>query len=155
MFRNTHSATVCQNSVFAKLSGCQNEVLEKKFAVLFLSFYVGDRETEKRKHTKWKKAQNPIKRVFFKVVIQKWKIEKNGFFFRKNCLPRFVSGREKNAHFRAHYQFWQKSVFWSKTVKTWKNYKNSGFSGNCPKPEMTPFFSKWCLFWHRWKGGFY
>ena len=49
-----------------------------------------------------------------------------------------MSGREKNADFRAHYLFWQKN-FWTKTVKTKKNYKTSGFSGNCPKPKMTPF----------------
>ena len=40
---------------------------------------------------------NPIKMVFFKVVIQKCEKSKNGFFFCKNCLTLFVSGREKNA----------------------------------------------------------
>ena len=30
--------------------------------------------------------------------------------------------------------------FWTKTVKTRKNYENSGFIGNCPKPKMTFFF---------------
>ena len=69
---------------------------------------------------------------------QKW-------MFIKNCLTLFVSGREKNTHFRAHYLFWPKIFFWTNTVQTGKNYKNSGFSGNCPKPKMTPFFWKMCF----------
>ena len=39
--------------------------------------------------------------------------------------------------------------FLAKTVKTEKNYKNSGFSGNCKEPKMTPFFEK--VFWDGWK----
>ena len=49
--------------------------------------------------------------------------------FGKHCLTLFVSGREKNAHFRAHYLFCP--IFLGpKTVKTRKNYKNSRFSGH-------------------------
>ena len=68
---------------------------------------------------------------------------KNGFF--KNCLTLFVSGREKNTHFRARYLFGKKN-FWPKTVQTRKHYKNCGFSGNCPKPKMTLFLEKGVVF---------
>ena len=34
------------------------------------------------------------------------KMEK--WIFSKNCLTLFVSGREKNAHVRAHYLLWPK-----------------------------------------------
>ena len=44
---------------------------KRKLHFLFLSFYVGEIETEKEKETKWKRPQNLIKIVFFKVVIQK------------------------------------------------------------------------------------
>ena len=37
--------------------------------------------------------------------------------------------------------------FGAKTVKTRKHYTNCGFSENCPKPKMTPFFEKWFLGW--------
>ena len=31
--------------------------------------------------------------------------------FSKNCLTLFVSGTEKNRHFRAHYLFWPQNFF--------------------------------------------
>ena len=70
----------------------------------FLFFYVGKIETEKRKKKKMEKAKKPIKIGFFKVVIQKCEKAKK-WIFCKNCLTLFVSGREKSAHFRAHYLF--------------------------------------------------
>ena len=73
MFINTNRANLCQNSVFAKLSGCQNEVFEKKLRIFcFCLFYVGQRN---RKKTKWEKAKSLIKIVFFKgghPKIRKW-----------------------------------------------------------------------------------
>ena len=69
------------------------------------------------------------------------KNQKNGFFFLQK-LPDTICVRkgEKNAHFRAHYLFWAKNVFGPKQCKPGKTIKSSGFSGNCPKPKMTPFF---------------
>ena len=60
MFKNTNR--LCQNSVlFAKLSGCQNEVFEKKIAC-FVSFLCWrQRNRKKEKNTKWRKAKKPIK----------------------------------------------------------------------------------------------
>ena len=46
---------------------------------------------------------------------QKW-------LFGKNCLTLFVSGREKNAHFRAHYLFWP-NFFGPKQCKPGKTIK--------------------------------
>ena len=83
MFRNTNSVTLCQNSVFfffAKLSGCQNEVFEKKFAFcVFLFLYVGEMETEK-KTTRMEKAKKNNKNRVFKVVIQKCEKSKKRLF---------------------------------------------------------------------------
>ena len=56
-----------------------------------------------------------------------------------------MSGREKNAHFRAHYLFLPKT-FLDRNSEIRKNYKNCGFSGNCPKPKMTPFVLKKVFF---------
>ena len=87
---------------------------KRKLHFLFFLFYVRKIETEKRKKRKWKRPRNPIKIGFFKVVIQKCEKAKK-WIFSKNCLTLFVSGREKNAHFRAHYLFWP-NFFWTKTV---------------------------------------
>ena len=46
-------------------------------------------------------------RVFWPLSSKNVKNQKNGFL-AKNCLTLFVSGREKNAHLRAHYLFWPK-----------------------------------------------
>ena len=64
---------MCQNSVFAKFWVIKNEVFEKKIAFFVFSFLCWKIETEKKKKNKKgkKKAKNPIKIGFFKVVIQK------------------------------------------------------------------------------------
>ena len=61
IFRNTNSATVCQNSVFAKFGGCQKWGFRKENCIFcFFLFYVGDLETEKRKKRKMEKAKKPL-----------------------------------------------------------------------------------------------
>ena len=69
------------------------------------------------------KAPKPYRNSFFwqwssKNVknLQKW-------IFSKNCLTLFVSGREENAHFRAHYLFWPKKFFGPKQCKPGKTIK--------------------------------
>ena len=90
-----------------------------------------------------KAKKNPIKIWFFKVVMQKCEKSKMDFF---NCLTLFVSGREKKTHFRAHYLFWPKNFLGPKQCKPGKAIKIvGGFSGNCPKPKMTPFLGKRCF----------
>ena len=80
-----------------------------------------------------------------------WKIKKMDF--SKNRLTLFVSGREKKRAFSCTLSVLAK-IFGTETVQTRKHYKNRGFSGNRPKPKMTPFFRKRCfLTWL--KSGFY
>ena len=79
--------------------------------------------------------------------IKKW-------IFSKNCLTLFVSGREKKRAFSCTLSVLAKNSFWPKTVQTRKHYKNSGSSGNCPKPKMTPLFWEG-VFLHGWRSGFY
>ena len=73
-----------------------------------------------------------------------WKIIKNGFLAKIAWHYLCQEGENKNAHFRCNYLFWP-NFFWTKTVQSRKNYKNRGFSGNCPKPKMTPFLWKRCF----------
>ena len=92
------------------------------------------------------KAKKPYKNSFFlKVVIQKCEKSKK-WIFSKNWLTLFVSVREKKRAFSCTLSVLAKIFFGPKTVQTRKNYKNSGFSGNCPKPKMTPFFGKRVFF---------
>ena len=108
--------------------------LQRKFAFFIFVFFMLETEKQKEAKNKMEKAPKPIKIVFLR-----WSSETE--IFLENCLTLFVSGREKNAHFRACYLFWP-NFFWTKAVKTRKNYKNSGFNGNCPKPKMTHVFLK-------------
>ena len=80
------------------------------------------------------------------MVIQKCEKSKKNWIFCKNWLTLFVSVREKKKRaFSCTLSVLAKNFFGPKTVQTRKNYKNSGFSGNCPKPKMTPFFGKGCF----------
>ena len=119
---------------------------KRKLHFLFLSFLCWrNRNRKKKKKKKNGKGQkHPIKIGFLRWSCKNVKIKKNGFFAKIAWHYLCQEGR-KNAHFRAHYLFWPKNVFGPKTVQTRKNYKNSGFSGNCPKPKMTPFFGKRCF----------
>ena len=80
----------------------------------------------------------------YKTSALRWssKNEKNDKMFSKNCLTSFVSGREKKNAISCTRSVLAKTFSGTKTVKTRKNYKNSGFSGNCPKPKMTLFFER-------------
>ena len=143
------------NNVFAKLSGCQYEALNRKlhvFAFVFLLLQE-NRKTPKRK---WKKAPKPIKTVLLGCYPKNEKMKK--WIFGKNYrLPDTICARkgEKRA-FSCTPSVLAKIFFWAQTVKTRKNYKNSGFSGNCPKPKMTPscflaLVKKWFLLTVFWK----
>ena len=117
MFQNTDRVNLCQNSVSARLSGCQKWGFRKENCIFyFCLFYVGERE----KKTKWKK-QKTFQNIIFWGGPPK---------MREMFLTLLVSGREKHAYFRAHYCFGQS--FWGpKQSKTGKTI-NSGFSGKCP-----------------------
>ena len=158
---------MCQNSVFAKFGGCQNEVFEKKIA--FFCFFVGKIETEKRKKRKWKRPKNPIKIVFFfKVVIQKCEKAKK-WIFSKNCLTLFVSGREKKRAFSCTLSVLAKNLFGPKQCKSGKTIKivvsaeiaqNQKWHLFFEKGVFLTWVKKWVLlcFWKAvlfWKHYFY
>ena len=61
IFRNTNSATVCQNSVFAKFGGCQKWGFERKLHFLFFPFLCWKNRNRKKKRMKMEK--NPKKTI--------------------------------------------------------------------------------------------
>ena len=93
----------------------------------------------------------------------KWK---NGFF-AKIAWHYLCQEGKKSARFRAHYLFLAK-ILLDQDSKNQENYKNSGFSGNCPKPKwhlclkkkaFLTWVKKWVLlavfFWkHYFYSGF-
>ena len=96
---------------------------------------------KQKKKRKWNR-QKTLSKSVLKVVIEKWEKSKNWFLAK---LPDTICQEaRRNAHFVHAFCFGKKFV-WPQAVKTKKNYKNSGFSGNCPKPKMTPFFGKRCF----------
>ena len=138
-FPSSNSVLVCfksqRVSIGAKIvfsANCQdvkNEVSEKKFIIFcFCLFYVGERQTEKKKNTKRKNATNAQKNCVLGVVMKNEK------------------GRKMNyTKLAKHYLCFEgrKTVLWCtlsvsakffggpKTAQTRKHYKNSGFRGNC------------------------
>ena len=141
-FLETQIVSQCVKIVFLQNFGLSKMRFSKrKLHFLFFLFYVGEIETKNGKDKK-----NPIKIGFFKVVIQKCEKSKK-WIFSKNSLTLFVSGREKKTAFSCTLSVLAK-FFWTKTVQSKKHYKNRGFSGNCKKIKMTPFFGKVCVFRH-------
>ena len=128
---------------------------KRKLHFLFFSFLCWksrNRKKEKKKKN-MEKAKNTIKNRFFKVVIQKCE-QKQKRIFSKTCLTLFVSGREKNAHFRAHYLFWPKMFFGPKQCKSGKTIKIVVSPEIVQNQKWHLFFEKG-VFWHGWKTGFY
>ena len=154
IFRNTNSATVCQNSVFAKFGGCQKWGFRKENCIFcFFLFYVGDLETEKRKKKKMEKAKKPYKNRVFKVVMQKCEKSKK-WIFCKNWLTLFVSGREKKRAFSCTLSVLAKKFFGPKQCKPGKTIKIVVSAEIAQKQKWHLFLEKG-VFWHGWKSGFY
>ena len=133
----------CAKMVFLQNFGdVKSEVFEKKIT-FFVFVFLCWKNRSRKKEKKWKRPKKPYKNCFFwRWSCKNVKNQKNGFLQK---LPDTICVRKgEKTHFRAHYLFWPK-IFWPKTVQTRKNYKNSGFSGNCPKPKMTPFLGKRCF----------
>ena len=122
--------SICAKTVFSQnCRDVKNEVFEKKIAFFVFVFSMLETERQKNEKNKMEKGKTTYKNSAFKGGHPKMrKMKKNGLLVA-NCLTLFVSGREKNAHFRVHYLFWPaKTSFETKTVKTRKNCRNSGFS---------------------------
>ena len=148
MFKNTNSVNLCQNSVFVRVSKMRFSKRKLYFFVFVMLLQ------EKQKKNKMEKAKQPYKNsVFLRWSSKNEKSGKIDFLLPKSSDTICVRKGEKRA-FSCTLSVLAKNV-WPKTVKTSKKQKkNSGFSGNCPKPKMTPFFEKG-LVWHGWKSGFY
>ena len=125
VFPNTNNDNWCQNSVFAKLLGCQNSGFRREACIFVCLFHVA-------------KIQNGQKIAYKTCVFFRWssKIKKN---LNKNSLTLFVSGNEE-WHFRAHYLFWP-NHFLAQTVKLRKTIR-SGSSGNLSKTKQDICFEK-------------
>ena len=147
-FCNTNSVTMCVKIVFLQNFGLSKMRFSKrKMHFLFFSFLCWKIQTEKRKRKqKRENSKKPCKnRVFLRWSSKNVKNQKK-WIFSKNCLTLFVSGRErKKRAFSCTLSVLAKFLFWTKTVQSRKHYKNRGFSGNCQKAKMTPFFSKRCF----------
>ena len=142
----------CVKIVFLQNFGfIKNEVFEKKNCMFcFCLFYVGERETEKRKN-KTKKREKPKKTIkigFFKGGHPKmWKIKK-GFFLQKLTDTICVRKGAKNAHFRCNYLFWPNFFFGPKQCKAGNTIK-IGVSAEIAKNSKndTFFLKKVFLTW--------
>ena len=146
IFENTNSVTLCQNSVFfAKFWGCQNEVFEKKIAFFVFVFLCWRNRNRKKKTNKMEKAKKPYKNRFFWSLSSKNVKIKNGFLAKIAWHYLCQEGR-KSAHFSCTLSVLAIFFFLSQYSVNQENYKNSGFSGNCSKPKMTPFLWKRCFF---------
>ena len=127
----------CVKIVFLQIFGLSKWGFQKEISFFVFSFfYVGEIETKKKKMEETKKT---YKIEFFKVVIQICEKSKNGFLAKIVWHYLCQEGR-KNAHFRCTLSVLAKIFFWTKTVQNKKHYQNRGFSGNCRKTIMTPFF---------------
>ena len=89
----------------------------------FCLCYVGEIGTEKKEKKKMEKAKNPIKLVFFKVVMQKCEKSKKCFFCLQKLSDTICVRKGEKPHFRAHSLFWPKNVFGPKQCKPGKTMK--------------------------------
>ena len=152
MTKNTNSVRLCQQNVFCRIVGMSKmRFLKRRLHFWSLSFYVGERETEKER-TKWKNTENPIENSVLRWSFQNVKIQKHGFL-AKIAWHYLCQEGWKTAHFRAHYLLWPKNLWGPKQCKAGNTIKDRGFSGYCPKPKMTLLFEKG-VFWHGRKSGF-
>ena len=92
-----------------------------------------------------KPKKNPIKKGFFKVVIQKCEKSKKIDFFSKNCLTRFVSGREKKTAFSCTLSVLAKFFFGPKQCKAGNTIKLGVSAEIAKKSKNDTFFGKRCF----------
>ena len=79
------------------------------------------------------------------MAIQKCEKSKNGLLAKIAWHYLCQEGRIKTRIFVHTICFGQKCFLDQNNANQEKNYKNSGFSGICPKPKMTPFLWKRCF----------
>ena len=155
IFRNTNSATMCQNSVFCKIWGMSKMRFSKrKLHFLFFPFLCWKNRNRKKKKKENGKAKKPYKnRFFLRWSSKNVKKQKNGFLPKIAWHYLCQEGR-KNAHFRAHYLFWPKCFFGPKQCKSGKTIKIVVSAEIAQNQKWHLFLGKG-VFWHGWKSGFY
>ena len=131
--------SICAKTVF--LVGMSKMRFSKNMHFCFCLFMLLQERPIENKMEKGQKNKNCV----FQVGIPKMrKMTKRTFC--KNRLTPFVSGREKKREFSCTlsvlHTFWGAPKQW----KPRKNNRNGGFSGNRPKPKMTPFFENKVFF---------
>ena len=127
---------------FVLLQNCRDvkkEVFEKKMHFLFLSLLCCCKRNRKIKTQKGKRPKILSNRVC-KVVIQKWEKWKKRIF-GKNAWHYLCQEGIRKCVFSCALSVLAK-FFLDQNGENQKNYKNSGVSGHCPKPKMTPFLEK-------------
>ena len=126
---------------------------KRKLHFLFF-FYVGEKETKKKeKKENGKDQKNPIKIVFFKVVIQTCEKSKNGFLAKIAWHYLCQEGRRKTRIF-VHTICFGQNFFWPKQCKAGNTIK-IGVSAEIAKNKIWHLFLEKGVFWHGWKSGFY
>ena len=153
-FLETQIVQQCVKIVFLQnLGDVKNEVFEKKIAFfVFLLFYVGEIETEKRKKKKMEKAKKPYN-FFLRWSSKNVKKPKNGFLAKIAWHYLCQEGR-KNAHFRAHYLFWPKIFLGPKQRKSGKTIKIVVSAEIAQNQKWHLFFEKGVFFKMGEKVGF-
>ena len=99
--------------------------------LFFSLFYVGEKKQKQKK--KMEKAKKPTIIVFLRGSSKNVKIKK--WIFCKNCLALFVSRKGEKRAFSWHTICFGQKNCWAQNSVNQENYKNSGFSGNCPKQK--------------------
>ena len=152
-FLETQIVQQCVKIVFLQnLGDVKNEVFEKRIAFfVFFLFYVRKIETEKKKR-KWKRPQNPIKKVFF--FFLRWSSKnvkkQKKWIFSKNCLTLFVSGRENKTRIFVHTICFGQNFFGPKQCKPGKTIKIV-VSAEIAQNQKWHLFFENGVFWHGWK----
>ena len=128
MFKNTDSVTSCQNSVFAKLSGCQR-----------------NRKEEENKQN-GKRPKLLIKIMLFKGGHPKMGKWKNGVWAKIAWHYLCQEGRKRRA-FSCTLSVLAKKVFWSKTAKPGKTMKIVVSAETAKNQNDTIFLEKGAFLW--------
>ena len=101
----TQIVSHCAKIVFLQNFGLSKMRISKRKLHVFVIFFLCWRNRNRKKE---KKEIGKGKKETIKIMFLRWSsknVKHQRRIVSKNCLTLFVSGREKNAHFRAHYLF--------------------------------------------------
>ena len=143
LFFNTNSVNSCQNSVFAKLSGCQNTVFKRKLQFCFCLFML-QKDKPKKEETQNGKGQKHYINSDFKVLITKMRKMEKLMFLQK--LPDTICVRKgEQPAFSCILSVLAKKCSGPKQPKPGKPIKK-WFQHKLPKTKNDTFFVKKVFF---------